>query len=206
MLSLFDPETGSFSGDEWGEIDTRFSYCAVASLALLGQLDALDQSLAAEYIGRCRNFDGGFGMVQGAESHAAQGALLPRLRAQGRETEMVARPVWTSLGTLAILNRLDLVDVDTLSWWLCERQTPSGGLNGRPEKLEDVRPACLLPSLKEPQLIQRGEQVCYSWWDLASLEILGRRHWIDGSKLTSFILSAQVRLAPSLLFLALTRC
>jgi prenyltransferase beta subunit len=35
-------------------------------------------------------------------------------------------------------------------------------------------------------------QVCYSWWALASLSILGRAHWIDGSKLSSFILSAQV--------------
>ena len=26
------------------------------------------------------------------------------------------------------------VDVDRLGWWLCERQTPSGGFNGRPEK------------------------------------------------------------------------
>ena len=40
---------------------------------------------------------------------------------------------------LTILDRLDLVDVETLGWWLAERQLPSGGLNGRPEKLEDVR-------------------------------------------------------------------
>ena len=26
------------------------------------------------------------------------------------------------------------IDVDQLGWWLCERQTPSGGFNGRPEK------------------------------------------------------------------------
>lgn len=26
-----------------------------------------------------------------------------------------------------------------LGWWLAERQLPNGGLNGRPEKLEDVR-------------------------------------------------------------------
>ncbi len=28
-------EDGSFAGDSWGEIDTRFSFCAVASLSLL---------------------------------------------------------------------------------------------------------------------------------------------------------------------------
>lgn len=46
--------------------------------------------------------------------------------------------VWTCVGTLKILDRLDLVESDTLCWWLCERQLPNGGLNGRPEKLEDV--------------------------------------------------------------------
>ena len=30
---------GSFRGDYSGEIDTRFSYCAVSALSLLGKLD-----------------------------------------------------------------------------------------------------------------------------------------------------------------------
>jgi geranylgeranyl transferase type-2 subunit beta len=70
---LFDPETGSFAGDEWGEIDTRFSYCAVAALSLLGRLDELDKAKAVSWIARCKNLDGGFGMTEGAESHAAYG-------------------------------------------------------------------------------------------------------------------------------------
>jgi geranylgeranyl transferase type-2 subunit beta len=53
---------------------------------------------------------------------------------------------------------------------LCERQTRSGGLNGRPEKLQDV---------------------CYSWWCLSALSILGRLHWIDAPALTAFILDCQ---------------
>ena len=28
-------EDGSFAGDDWGEVDTRFSFCAVATLSLL---------------------------------------------------------------------------------------------------------------------------------------------------------------------------
>lgn len=66
--------------------------------------------------------------------------------------------------------RLDLIDRDTLAWWLCERQLPSGGLNGRPEKLPDV---------------------CYSWWVLSSLSILGRLHWIDSDSLKHFIFACQ---------------
>ena len=33
--------------------------------------------------------------------------------------------------------------------------------------------------------------MCYSWWVLSSLSILGRVQWIDKEKLASFILSAQ---------------
>jgi prenyltransferase beta subunit len=77
VLALQDPETGSFCGDEWGEIDTRFTYCAVACLSLLGRLDALDVDKTVAWIGRCKNYDGGFGMVEGAESHAAQGTQRP---------------------------------------------------------------------------------------------------------------------------------
>lgn len=60
-------------GDEWGEIDTRFSYCAVAALALLGRLDVLDKDLTVSWIKKCKNFDGSFGRVEGAESHASYG-------------------------------------------------------------------------------------------------------------------------------------
>lgn len=34
-------------------------------------------------------------------------------------------------------------------------------------------------------------QVCYSWWDLASLSILQRIEWINRDKLVNFILGAQ---------------
>lgn len=50
--------------------------------------------------------------------------------------------MFVCVAALAILDRLDEVDVDTLGWWLAERQLPNGGLNGRPEKLEDVRLDC----------------------------------------------------------------
>ena len=66
---------------------------------------------------------------------------------------------------------MDLVDRDRLCAWLSERQTDSGGLNGRPGKKEDV---------------------CYSWWVAGSLAMLERLHWIDGEKLTAFILRCQV--------------
>ena len=44
------------------------------------------------------------------------------------------------------------------------------GLNGRPEKLPDV---------------------CYSWWVVASLRIIGRLNWLDDKRLKNFILACQ---------------
>jgi geranylgeranyl transferase type-2 subunit beta len=33
---------GSFNGDYAGEIDTRFSYCAISALSLLNKLDKIN--------------------------------------------------------------------------------------------------------------------------------------------------------------------
>ena len=35
--------------------------------------------------------------------------------------------------------------------------------------------------------------MCYSWWILSALAILGRLSWIDTDKLIQFILKCQVR-------------
>ena len=106
---------------------------------------------------------------------------------------------------LAILDRLDVIDQETLGWWLAERQLPNGGLNGRPEKLEDVRthlfilPSQSIASTNFPLL-----QVCYSFWALSAMSALQKLHWIDADKLISFILSAQVRYRITDASLALT--
>lgn len=98
----------------------------------------------------CSNADGGFGSKPNSESHAGL--------------------IYCCVGFLSITHQLHRLDCDKLAWWLCERQLPSGGLNGRPEKLPDV---------------------CYSWWVLASLTILGKLQWISAQKLEEFILSCQ---------------
>ena len=167
FIASLQLEDGSFMGDEWGEVDTRFSYCALSTLSLLGFLEPssqnanqtytsqyIDVEKAAKYIVSCHNFDGGFGCIPGAESHAGQ--------------------VFCCVGALAISGYLHLLHenqhAELLSWWLSERQCDSGGLNGRPEKQADV---------------------CYSWWILSALVILGRVHWINRQKLVDFILNCQ---------------
>lgn len=114
-------------------------------------MDLVDVDKAVAYVKACENFDGSYGRIPGAESHSGQ--------------------VYTCVGALSITKRLDLANLDRLGAWLSERQLPNGGLNGRPEKLEDV---------------------CYSWWVLSSLAMINKVHWIDKEKLTKFILRCQV--------------
>ena len=137
-------------------MDTRFVFGAFLALSLLGLLSTVDVPKAVAYIQACANFDGGYGVSPGSESHSGQ--------------------IYTCVGALSIAGRLDLVDKDRLGGWLSERQLPNGGLNGRPEKLEDV---------------------CYSWWVVSSLAMIDRMHWIDGQKLAAFILRCQVCLEIS---------
>jgi len=176
VASLQDRETGIFAGDQWGEVDTRFIYGAFNCLSILGKLDCIDVEKAVQYVLLCKNYDGGFGMLPGAESHAGQSMFSSSCRYAVIMSHILFT-VFTCVGTLAIAERLDLIDHDLLGEWLCERQLPNGGLNGRPEKLEDV---------------------CYSWWVLSSLAMIDRLHWIDRDKLVAFILSCQVRFRFSL--------
>jgi len=108
----------SYPEEDPAETDTRFTFCALATLALLDKLDRIDGDKAAEYVTKCQNFDGAFGVRQGSESHAGQ--------------------VFCCVGALKLLGRLDQIDTNLLSWWLADRQLPCGGLNGRPMKKEDV--------------------------------------------------------------------
>lgn len=52
MVSM-QQEDGSFSGDYAGEIDTRFSYCAISALSLLGRLDDIDRIKARDFLISC---------------------------------------------------------------------------------------------------------------------------------------------------------
>lgn len=155
-IASMQVDSGAIQGDKWGELDMRINYAATQCLALLQKLSVVDTLKLQEYTLKCLNFDGGFGMVPGAESHAAM--------------------AFTCLGTLSILSKhhgvplARMIHVDSTAWWLCLRQLKNGGLNGRPEKLEDV---------------------CYSWWVIAALAMLDRVSWINSEKLRSFILSAQ---------------
>ncbi|OEH80397.1 geranylgeranyl transferase type II beta [Cyclospora cayetanensis] len=117
VRSLQTPD-GGFKGDVWGEVDSRFSYCGVACLHLLGQLDEAVAARAVRFIQRLMNADGGFAWIPGGESHAAS--------------------AFCCLSTLALCGGLWTVNRRKAAHWLIDRQTVGGGFNGRPEKAPDV--------------------------------------------------------------------
>lgn len=86
-------------GDKWGEVDTRFSYCGVSCLDLLNALHKINVPKAAQFVLKCRNFDGSFGGIPDAESHAAY--------------------VFCCVGTLQIIGHVDSYDKQLLAKWLC---------------------------------------------------------------------------------------
>jgi geranylgeranyl transferase type-2 subunit beta len=138
ILGLQQPD-GRFHNDEYGEVDTRINCCAVLSLHLLSlfrvgdfRRERLREPISPEfmesfnveaapiisYTMRCYNPDGGFGAIEGAESHGAQ--------------------VFCCLSLLRALGALQLVDASAISRFIALRQKGSGGLSGRVDKKEDV--------------------------------------------------------------------
>ena len=54
FIASLQQQDGSFFGDKWGEIDTRFSYCALSAMSILGRLQTgeINVQKAVEYVGR----------------------------------------------------------------------------------------------------------------------------------------------------------
>ena len=107
IKGLYQPD-GSFFSDKYGELDLRFNYCAVQSMALLHRLNELNIDQIANYICSCQNIDGGchlvsfvyigFGSIPGSESHSGM--------------------VFCAVGALSILQRLLDCNVQRLCYFL----------------------------------------------------------------------------------------
>jgi prenyltransferase beta subunit len=98
---------------------------------------------AVEFVLTCMNFDGGFGCRPGSETHSGQ--------------------VYCCVGMLAITGRLHHVNADLLGWWLCERQLPSGGLNGMSFSCMKTNVEQFTPHLQElcPFYEKWSKRICF---------------------------------------------
>ncbi|DBA02483.1 TPA: hypothetical protein N0F65_010955 [Lagenidium giganteum] len=190
---------GGFGGNVGHDRHLLYTVHALLILAMLGGLDRIQKDKTAEYVAQLQQPDGSFAGDQWLEidtkfTYCALSVLsmLKRLDLVDvpKAMEYVDRcrnfdggygnipgceshggHIFTAVGALSIGNAVtQYVDDELLGWWLCERQCDSGGLNGRPEKQADV---------------------CYSWWDITSLIMIGKLDWINKEKLIQFILDCQ---------------
>ena len=222
ILGLQHP-SGVFAGDAFGETDTRFLYCAVSALSLLGALDRLDRERTVSYLVSCRNFDGGFGRIAGSESHAAQGMSLSPTHSPHtlRAGAPLSSDFFSSFYYYYYIPFSCRVGVhrcarDSRSirrgrpadvWMVASGKTAA---QRRYERATRKTRRCVhiliylhnffccgdgpsRANRASPFPIQTEFYRCYSPWVLSSMAVLNKLTWIDRAALTRFILSAQVR-------------
>jgi geranylgeranyl transferase type-1 subunit beta len=119
-LQGLQDENGNFVASvSGGERDLRFVYCAAVIARLLGRDDAFDKRKAAQFVRSCMNYDGGFGLSPGQESHGG-----------------AAYVAYASLVLMQMESTLSAPEKRSLVKWCLRRQ--SGGFQGRCNKLVDT--------------------------------------------------------------------
>lgn len=152
---------GSFVGDEWKEVDTRYTSITKwnKNSKLLqvsihcGKLPIADGKAAYAPRPRCHyclhqsvqklrwcfwvyswcRISCWSKYESGREEWGEENGIMRK--GKQRDLQLAA---FCCVAALAILGGLHTLDTDQLGWWLCERQVANGGLNGRPEKKADV--------------------------------------------------------------------
>ncbi|KAB0365255.1 hypothetical protein FD754_009411 [Muntiacus muntjak] len=142
-------EDGSFAGDTWGETDTRFSFCGMVTLALLGKLDATNVEKAIEFVLSCMNFDGGFGFLSiTSQLHQVNSDLLRWWFCEQQLPSEVCYSWWV-LTFLKIIERLHWIDREKLcSFILACQDEETGGFADRPgDMIKPVSPVFCMPEV-----------------------------------------------------------
>ncbi|EKE38995.1 hypothetical protein ENUP19_0121G0070 [Entamoeba nuttalli] len=124
---------GSFEMNcDSGDIDTRACYCAISTAYVLNILDDNLKQGVAEWLLKCQTYEGGFSGCPGGEAHGGYS--------------------YCAVAALALLGRIDEIDINKLLRWLIQRQKPiEGGFDGRINKLVDA---------------------CYTFWQASIFGIL----------------------------------
>ena len=188
------PDVGGYAPCVYHDAHVLYTLSAVQILALFDRMELIDRDAIASFLTRCRGratapsrrrvgrgghalhcapsistlIDRPHCIDRGKAVEDRQVQKLRR-RVRQRPGRRVTRRSGVHVRRGALCDAVDRID-HTFWGGLAERQVKAGGLNGRPEKLPDV---------------------CYSWWVLSSLCIMGKMHWIDQKALARFILGCQ---------------
>ncbi|KAK2194804.1 bifunctional Protein farnesyltransferase subunit beta/Terpenoid cyclases-protein prenyltransferase alpha-alpha toroid/PFTB repeat/Prenyltransferase subunit beta [Babesia duncani] len=131
FLTSMKLENGCFTVHKYGEYDVRGIYCAIASASMLNILTPELQHNVAEHISKCQTYEGGIAGELNLEAHAGY--------------------TYCAVAALALMDRLDVINVEKLKSWCHSLQTNQFGYQGRTHKLVDA---------------------CYSFWVGATIDIL----------------------------------
>mmetsp|Transcript_21278 Transcript_21278/g.26754 ORF Transcript_21278/g.26754 Transcript_21278/m.26754 type:complete len:457 (-) Transcript_21278:154-1524(-) len=117
FMAMKDP-SGGFKMHDDGEVDVRGTYTVIAIATLLNILTPEMKEGVAEFAASCQTYEGGMGGEPFNEAHGGY--------------------VFCGLASLIILDQVDLIDLDSLEYWLVNRQMKlEGGFQGRTNKLVD---------------------------------------------------------------------
>lgn len=109
---------GSFAMHEDGEIDSRATYCALATLRVLNINDPRLLEDVADWLLSCQTYEGGFGATPGNEAHGGY--------------------TFCCVASLCLINQLHRANLPSLLRWLTNKQLEAdGGFCGRSNKLVD---------------------------------------------------------------------
>lgn len=117
LMRMKQPD-GSFRMHDGGEVDIRGTYCALNIAVLLNITTPELLENAAEFIVLCQTFEGGLGPLPGVEAHGGY--------------------TFCGLAAMALINKLHMLDLGSLTQWVVSRQMEiEGGFQGRTNKLVD---------------------------------------------------------------------
>ncbi|KAH9386784.1 geranylgeranyl transferase type-2 subunit beta [Nematocida major] len=141
-------------------LDIRQICCYVSSKNLLSLL-ALGgpemffvltpmKKMLCNYISQCINIDGGLGVIPGCESHATYN--------------------FCGLSALFLMGEMSCVYPQETAMSISLLQAASGGLSGRPDRIEEI---------------------CSTYWNYSSLAIMGKESYVDGKAVLEYISSCE---------------
>ncbi|KAL1542212.1 protein geranylgeranyltransferase type I [Salvia divinorum] len=145
-----------------GETDLRFVFCAAAICSMLKNWTGMDCEKAKEFIRNCQSYDGGFGLIPGAESHGgATYCAVASLKLMG----FLGEDLLSEKASSNVINVPLLLD-----WSLQKQAFEDGGFRGRANKPTDT---------------------CYAFWVGGTLRILQADKFINEEALRGFLLTCQ---------------
>ncbi|KAJ0260566.1 PFTB repeat-containing protein [Hirschfeldia incana] len=118
---------------DMGEMDVRACYLAISIASILNIVDDELTRGLGDYILSCQTYEGGIGGEPGSEAHAGN--------------------TYCGLATMALINEVDRLNLDSLMNWVVHQQGVEMGFHGRTNKLVDG---------------------CYTFWQAAPCVLLQR--------------------------------